>query len=92
MNDIVNVFQNFAYPTAISIILIVSIAYIFKRELKQNEESDKAINQANQNFISYLQAQNERLTNIIQNNTIAYNKLVDVLDDIQNYLNKQRKC
>lgn len=83
MIDFVNIFQNFAFPIAACVVLFYFAVMMIKRELKQNEETQKEVNAANERFTNYLQQQNEKLTNIIQDNTQAYKKLVDVLDDIK---------
>ena len=90
MIDIVNIFQNFAFPVAACIVLFYFAVIIIKRELKQNEDTQKEVNAANERFTSYLQQQNEKLTSIIQDNTQAYKKLVDILEDIKKYLNPKK--
>ncbi len=90
MIDIVNIFQNFAFPVAACIVLFYFAVIIIKRELKQNEATQKEVNLANERFTNYLQQQNEKLTNIIQDNTQAYKKLVDILEDIKRYLNPKK--
>lgn len=90
MIDLVNIFQNFAFPVAACIVLFYFAVIIIKRELKQNEDTQKEVNAANERFTTYLQQQNEKLTNIIQDNTQAYKKLVDILEDIKKYLNPKK--
>lgn len=90
MIDIVNIFQNFAFPVAACIVLFYFAVIIIKRELKQNEDTQKEVNAANERFTNYLQQQNEKLTNIIQDNTQAYKKLVEILEDIKKYLNPKK--
>lgn len=90
MIDIVNIFQNFAFPVAACIVLFYFAVIIIKRELKQNEDTQKEVNAANERFTSYLQQQNEKLTSIIQDNTQAYKKLVDILEDIKKYLTPKK--
>ena len=90
MIDLVNIFQNFAFPVAACIVLFYFAVIIIKRELKQNEDTQKEVNAANERFTSYLQQQNEKLTSIIQDNTQAYKKLVDILEDIKKYLTPKK--
>lgn len=91
MNELINLFQSFAFPVAFCIILLYFIVYLIKRELKQNDSTDVQVNAANERFINYLQENNSKLSNIITENTKAFNSLIAIITDVEKYLNSIRK-
>lgn len=93
MTEISTIFQNTAFPVAVCVVLFYVCYYFVKSELKQNENAMQIVKDANDKHLNYLQAQNERLTQIIaectkalNDNTKAFNELISVLDFF-----KQRK-
>lgn len=86
MEVITNIFQSVAFPVAMCIVLIYACMNIIKRELRQNDDAQKLITDANERHTNYLQAQNERLTVIISENTKAFNTLISLLEEIKNVI------
>lgn len=88
MTDFNNIFQNTAFPVAVCIVLFYALCTIIRNELKQNDNAMQQIKEANEKHLSYLQNQNEKLTNIISectkalnDNTRAFNDLIVVIND-----------
>lgn len=81
MTDFYNIFQNTAFPVAVCIVLFYALCTIIRNELKQNDNAMQQIKEANEKHLSYLQNQNERLTNIISECTKALNDLIVVIND-----------
>lgn len=88
--DYQQLFENLAFPTAICAVLFVVLYRIIKSELKQNENALSTVENANKEFIKYLQSQNERMTNIIadcttalKDNSKAYQDLIKTLEYVQ---------
>lgn len=88
MTDFNNIFQNTAFPVAVCIVLFYALYTIIRNELKQNDNAMQQIKDANEKHLSYLQNQNERLTNIISectkalnDNTRVFNDLIVVIND-----------
>lgn len=82
MNELVNVFQSLAFPIAFCIVLLYFLVFLIKRELKQNENTDTQVNAINERFINYLQEYNTKLSNIIAENTKAFNSLIKLLENV----------
>ena len=87
MTDFANIFQNTAFPVAVCVVLFGVLYSVLKRELKQNDDALQIVKDANDKHLSYLQNQNERLTQIISectkaldDNTVVFKKLLFVLE------------
>lgn len=87
MTDFANIFQNTAFPVAVCVVLFGVLYSVLKRELKQNDDALQIVKDANDKHLSYLQNQNERLTQIIaectkalDDNTAVFKKLLFVLE------------
>lgn len=87
MNEIINLFQNIAFPVAVCIVLFYVLYGIIRSEIKKNDETINIVKDANEKHLLYLQGQNERLTIIISectkaltDNTKAFNELMNVLE------------
>lgn len=88
--DFLNLFQNIAFPIAVSVLLFWFLYQIVKKEICQNDSAMSLISEANKKHIEDLQAQNERLSNIITENTKAladntqvFRALMDLIKYIQ---------
>lgn len=89
--DFINLFQNIAFPIAVSVLLFWFLYQIVKKEISQNDTAMELISEANKKHIEDLQAQNLRLANIISENTKAlsdntevFKTLMELLKFIQN--------
>lgn len=89
--DFLNLFQNIAFPIAVSVLLFWFLYQIVKKEISQNDTAMQLISDANKKHIEDLQAQNERLTKIIAENTAviaentaAYKQLISLIEYIKN--------
>lgn len=89
--DFLNLFQNIAFPIAVSVLLFWFLYQIVKKEISQNDNAMQIISEANKKHIEDLQAQNQRLSNIIAENTKAlaentqvFKSLMDLIKYIQN--------
>lgn len=88
--DFLNLFQNIAFPIAVSVLLFWFLYQIVKKEISQNDTAMQLISDANKKHIEDLQAQNERLTRIIAENTAviaentaAYKQLISLIEYIK---------
>lgn len=82
--DFLNLFENIAFPVAVSVLLFWFLYQIVKKEIKQNDTAMQIISEANKKHIEYLENQNEKLSKIIAENTTAFNSLIDILKFIKN--------
>ena len=88
--DFLNIFENIAFPIAVSVLLFWFLYQIVKKEISQNDSAMSLISEANKKHIEDLQAQNLRLSNIIAENTKAlsentqvFKALMDLIKYIQ---------
>lgn len=76
--DFLDLFENIAFPIAVSVLLFWFLYQIVKREISQNDSAMSIISEANKQHIADLQAQNLRLSNIIAENTKALSENTQV--------------
>lgn len=91
--DFFNLFQNIAFPIAVSVLLFWFLYQIVKKEINQNDNAMQLISEANKKHIEDLQAQNLRLANIISENTKALSENTEVfktLMDLLKYIQNQK--
>lgn len=89
--DFQSLFQNIAFPVAVSVLLFWFLYKIVQKEIKQNDTAMQIITDANKKHIEDLQTQNERLTKIIADNTAViaentkvYKQLISIIEYIKN--------
>lgn len=89
--DFLSIFENIAFPIAVSVLLFWFLYQIVKKEIRQNDNAMSLIAEANKKHIEDLQEQNIRLSNIISENTKAladntqvFRALMDLIAYIQN--------
>lgn len=82
----VEIFQNLAYPVAVSVILFVAMGWFGKKALeivrKNNEENVKLRDK----YIEYLQFANTELVGAIKENSTAFNRFSEVLEKLEKKL------
>lgn len=86
METLLTVFEKFGLPVAVIVVLVYSLCFILKRELKQNDDAARMISEVNEKHVKYMQEENRQLTQIIADNTRAFNELIDVLKELKNTL------
>lgn len=84
--DFLNLFQNIAFPIAVSVLLFWFLYQIVKKEIFQNDNAMQLISEANKQHIADLQAQNLRLANIISENTKALSENTEVFKTLMELL------
>lgn len=84
--DFINLFQNIAFPIAVSVLLFWFLYQIVKKEISQNDTAMELISEANKKHIEDLQAQNLRLANIISENTKALSENTEVFKTLMELL------
>lgn len=84
--DFLNLFQNIAFPIAVSVLLFWFLYQIVKKEVNQNDDAMNLISEANKQHIEDLQAQNLRLANIISENTKALSENTEVFKTLMELL------
>lgn len=84
--DTIAIFQNLAYPIAVSVVLFLSIAYFGKHLLKEMQEREKGNEQLRADYIEYLQKCNTELTQALKDNTAALARFSKILEIIEHKL------
>lgn len=84
--DFLSLFQNIAFPVAVSVLLFWFLYQIVKKEISQNDNAMQLISEANKKHIEDLQAQNLRLANIISENTKALSENTEVFKTLMELL------
>lgn len=86
MELLLEIFEKFGLPVALIVVLVYSLCFILKRELKQNDDAARMISEVNEKHIKYMQDENKQLTSIIADNTRAFNELIEVLKELKHTL------
>lgn len=84
--DFQSLFQNVAFPVAVSVLLFWFLYQFVKKEINQNDTAMQLISEANKKHIEDLQAQNLRLANIISENTKALSENTEVFKTLMELL------
>lgn len=89
--DFTKIFTSLPFSVAVSVVLFYALFLIVRKEIKQNDTAMQFISEANKKHIEDLQAQNERLTRIIADNTAViaentkvYKQLISLIEYIKN--------
>jgi len=80
--DFQSVFQNLGFPVAICAVLVYACSLIMRFVLRQNDKQNDDIKAAYQNHLNDLQTQNSKLSNVIADNTKAFNELINLIKTI----------
>lgn len=80
--DIVNIFQNLAFPVAVCCVLFAVLIYFFKKIIEIIREAIKQVTAERQEHLEHLKTVNVELTKVIQENTSAFNRFSSILNKL----------
>lgn len=80
--DIVNIFQNLAFPVAVCCVLFCVLIYFFKKIIEIIREAIKQVTAERQEHLEHLKTVNVELTKVIQENTSAFNRFSSILNKL----------
>jgi len=86
MQETVSVFQNLAYPVAVSVILFIAFGIFARKIMNEMHEREEANNKLRDQYIDYLQKSNAELTSAIRENATAFNRFSETLADFRSVL------
>ena len=85
--EVVNIFQTFAFPVALDVVLILVIWGIAKRFLAEFQKRSEEAAAANEKLVGYLMQHNIETTAAITENAQALNRFSKVLEKFEEKLN-----
>ena len=85
--EAVSIFQNLAYPIAVSVILFIAVAWLARKNDETAKKNNEENNRLRDQYISYLQSANAELTKAVKENATAFNRFSQVLERIENKIN-----
>ncbi len=83
VTETVSIFQNLAYPIAVSVVLFLSLAWFGRRMLDEVREEKKMHNDLQTKIFDYLQKANAELTKAISDNAdalVRFSKTLEILE------------
>ena len=80
--DVVNIFQNLAFPVAVCVVLFCVLIYFFKKIIEIIRESIKQVTAERREHLEHLKTVNVELTKVIQENTSAFNRFSSILNKL----------
>ncbi|MBP5369774.1 MAG: hypothetical protein J6Z01_15125 [Bacteroidales bacterium] len=80
--DVVNIFQNLAFPVAVCCVLFAVLIYFFKKIIEIIREAIKQVTAERQEHLEHLKTVNVELTKVIQENTSAFNRFSSILNKL----------
>lgn len=80
--DVVNIFQNLAFPVAVCCVLFAVLIYFFKKIIEIIREAIKQVTAERQEHLEHLKTVNVELTKVIQENTAAFNRFSTILNKL----------
>lgn len=80
--DVVNIFQNLAFPVAVCVVLFAVLIYFFKKIIEIIREAIKQVTAERQEHLEHLKTVNVELTKVIQENTAAFNRFSTILNKL----------
>lgn len=81
--DTIAVFQNLAYPIAVSVVLFLCLAWFGRRMLDEVKDEKKRHNELQVKIFDYLQKANAELSKAIADNADALSRFSKVLEIIE---------
>lgn len=84
--EFVSIFQNLAYPVAVSAILFLIGGYFGKKILAEMHEREVANAKLRDQYIDYLQKANADLTSAVRENATAFNNFSKTLEEFKEVL------
>mgnify|MGYP003296233404 CR=1 FL=1 len=82
------IFQQLAFPVAVSVVLFVFVFYLMKAQKKQQEEYIKNLQEQQNEYIQSLKQTNSNLVAIISDNTKAFNRFSTLMIKQQEQVKK----
>ena len=80
--DVVNIFQNLAFPVAVCVVLFCVLIYFFKKIIEIIREAIKQVTDERQEHLEHLKTVNVELTKVIAENTAAFNRFSTILNKL----------
>lgn len=80
--DVVNIFQNLAFPVAVCVVLFCVLIYFFKKIIEIIREAIKQVTAERQEHLEHLKTVNVELTKVIAENTAAFNRFSTILNKL----------
>ena len=80
--DVVNIFQNLAFPVAVCCVLFAVLIYFFKKIIEIIREAIMQVTAERKEHLEHLKYVNVELTKVIQENTAAFNRFSSILNKL----------
>ena len=80
--DVVNIFQNLAFPVAVCCVLFAVLIYFFKKIIEIIREAIMQVTAERKEHLEHLKSVNVELTKVIQENTAAFNRFSSILNKL----------
>lgn len=81
--DISQIFNSLPFSVAVCVVLFYALFFIVRKEIKDNSAAIERITKVYEQHIEYLRTENLKHLDIIKDNTIAFNKLIELLKKIK---------
>lgn len=81
--DLTDIFTSLPFSVAVSVVLFYALFLIVRKEIKDNSTAIERLTKVYEQHIEYLRTENLKHLDIIRENTIAYNKLIELLKKIK---------
>lgn len=81
--DISQIFNSLPFSVAVCVVLFYALFFIVRKEIKENSAAIERITKVYEQHIEYLRTENLKHLDIIKENTIAFNKLIELLKKIK---------
>ena len=80
--DVVNIFQNLAFPVAVCVVLFCVLIFFVKKSVEMIREVINRITEERKEHLEHLKSTNIELTKVIQENTSAFNRFSSILNKL----------
>jgi len=80
--DMVNIFQNLAFPVAVCVVLFAVLIFFVKKSIEMFREVIARIAEERKEHLEHLKTTNVELTKVIQENTSAFNRFSGILEKL----------
>lgn len=89
--SIIHIFETFAYPIAVSVVLFLTVYQFGKKILADIRSREESSSKLRDQYIAYLQMANVELTAAVKENATAFNRFSAVLERLENTINNGNK-